>query len=504
MARVSLPAPYGGLNVLAGAGNIELPDALQCTNFIPRVKCIETRKGSIWEYQTGSAGYIKTIASHSNGTIVIAYDGVLRGVNSATWATVATTGVLSAVDVWQYTQFGDRLLFVNGIAAPQEWNGSAFAALTITGVTATTLVGVQTFKGRTYYWQNRARGFWYAAAGAFQGALTFFNLGQFLDSDGTLLFMVPLTIDGGSGPDDIAAFVFSNGQVLLYQGDDPGAVSAWEQIGRFRIPQPKGHKAWTIIGATTIIGTVSGPVDLQRALQLGPVDLTSTFGQQISGTVTITPDIDVTRIELLQAQDDRLLLQMTYGVDPISATEQLQEILVMDMDSRRWCLFRGWEQVATSIGLTGGQLLLGDGGHIYTYAGNGGDQVGNGFSSTVSVHYTCLSAYTDLGAPGDRKQVTAFSIGSAVPLASTTAITAVTIGAAADFVSQGALAAPTVSKTVPTTAVFNDEQWYSFNANGYDLAFGVELAGQSVTGAAVANPIRIYRFDLQVKTGGPL
>jgi hypothetical protein len=45
--------------------------------------------------------------------------------------------------------------------------------------------------------------------------------------------MLNWTNDAGDGVDDYAAFVFSTGEVLVYQGDDPGSVNAWSLIGRF-------------------------------------------------------------------------------------------------------------------------------------------------------------------------------------------------------------------------------------------------------------------------------
>lgn len=493
MPRVTVPAPSGGLNVLVDPDAIELPDAIRCTNMIPRIGGLELRLGTLWASSPGGGTAITTLAPHSNGTIVAAYGANLNArTASGVWPSVATVGGKTNAE-WNYTQYQDILIMCNGADTPVSWNGTAFGLLVITGVTASTLIGCQTFKGRVYYWQANARSFWYAAAGAYQGALTQFDLSKFTYRDGQLLFAVPLTFDGGSGPDDMLAFVFSNGEVLLYQGDDPGSANSWEQVGRYSIPQPRGRRAWTQSGSTTIVGTVSGPVDLQKALSAGPVDVSSNISPKIAGTVYVLTD-SYSRIEMLQLPDQRLLLHVKFDLTSLAV-----EILAMDIDSRGWCYF-SWTDV-TSLAVSNGRLVIGDQfGHLYTYGNYDSDQVGQGQFGVVPFTASALGAYSGLGDDNLRKQVTGlcYHIDN---MPST--FFSQRVGISTDMRDTARVFSnPTVAKSVPSTALDGPEKWISFTANGFSLAVYLEF---TTSGLGLAAPLTKWaRTSLLLNTGGPI
>ncbi len=497
MPRVTVPAPSGGLNVLVDPDAIELPDAIRCTNMIPRIGGLELRLGTLWASSPGGGTAITTLAPHSNGTIVAAYGANLNArTASGVWPSVATVGGKTNAE-WNYTQYQDILIMCNGADTPVSWNGTAFGLLVITGVTASTLIGCQTFKGRVYYWQANARSFWYDAANAFQGALNQFGLGTFVDGDGTLLSIVPVTFDGGSGPDDMLAFLFSNGQVFLYQGDDPGSAYSWEQVTRWVIPQPRGYRPWVNIGATTVVGTISGPVDLQRSLSTGPSDISATFSQKISGVVTVDPaTVNITRIEYLQVQNERLLIQTKWE----GAT--LRECLVMDTDARAWTLFGNWAEAIGALTTIGGRLIASDGSStsVTEYSEGTTDYYDN---TTNGVSYDYVSAYWDFNAPGVRKQITGVTIRSSGTLNAVGF--AATVSIARDLEVSGFSGAGTpgtavaVSSTTISTAS-SGEAMYTCSSNGFEFAIGFSYSAS----VAFNSDFKLYGFDVLIKTGGPI
>ena len=93
--------------------------------------------------------------------------------------------------------------------------------------------------------------------------------------------MLNWTNDGGDGVDDYAVFVFSTGEVLVYQGDDPGNAAAWSLIGRFQIGEPLGIRAHAKVGGPEIIGTTDGYVDLSIALRDGRYSEQSAYSSKI-------------------------------------------------------------------------------------------------------------------------------------------------------------------------------------------------------------------------------
>lgn len=497
-SRVAFPAAYGGINVLSGIGNTKPPDATWISNWIARAGYLAPRKTLTLRYTAAlGGGQIASMMPHSGGSLVVAGNGQLNAVNATTWVSIATSAGPYGSNFWQYTQFQDRLILCNGINTPVSWNGTAFANLVITGVVAGTLIGCQTFKGRVYYWQANARSFWYAAANAFQGALNQFDLGTFVDGDGTLLSIVPVTFDGGSGPDDMLAFLFSNGQVFLYQGDDPASANSWEQVTRWVIPQPRGYRPWVNIGATTVVGTISGPVDLQRSLSTGPSDISATFSQKISGVVTVDPaTVNITRIEYLQVQNERLLIQTKWE----GAT--LRECLVMDTDARAWTLFGNWAEAIGALTTIGGRLIASDGSStsVTEYSEGTTDYYDN---TTNGVSYDYVSAYWDFDAPGVRKQITGVTIRSSGTL--NAAGFAATVNIARDLEVSGFSGAGTPSTTVAVSSTTistasSGEAMYTCSSNGFEFAIGFSYSAS----VAFNSDFKLYGFDVLVKTGGPI
>lgn len=498
-SRVHFPAAYGGINVLSGIGNTKPPDATYISNWIPRSGYLTPRKGFAFRYNAPlGGGSIQSMMPHSGGSLVIGGNGQLNAVNATTWVSIATSAGPYASNQWQYTQFQDRLILCNGSNTPVSWNGTAFANLVITGVTASTLIGCQTYKGRVYYWQANARSFWYPIAGAFQGALTQFDLGTFVDGAGTLLCLVPVTFDGGSGPDDMLAAVFSNGQVFLYQGDDPASANSWEQVTRWVIPQPKGYRPWVNIGATTVIGTVSGPVDLQRSLSTGPSDYSNTFSQKISGVVTVDPNVTtITKIEYLQAQNDRLLIQTKWE------GTTLREMLVMDTDSRAWTLFGNLAEQMGAFTVIDGRLIGSDGSSTavseYAWATPVTDYYDN---TTNSITYDYTPAYWDFEAPGVRKQVVGVSVRSSGSFSASGAVATVTIARDLEVTGFGGGGTPSTGVVVSTavlSAANSGEAVYACTGNGYEFAIGMSFGSQGSN-----ENFKLYGFDVLVQTGGPL
>jgi hypothetical protein len=111
-------------------------------------------------------------------------------------------------------------------------------ALPATDTSPQNLLGVMNFKGRAFYWANAALGFWYSAAGAFQGTLSYFPMEFLFQEGGYIKFIFSWSRDNGDGVDDIAAFLSSKGEMLVYQGTDPSNVLSWNMVGRFHVGIP--------------------------------------------------------------------------------------------------------------------------------------------------------------------------------------------------------------------------------------------------------------------------
>jgi hypothetical protein len=300
MPTVGMPAPVGGWNARDDLGNMAPEDAVKLVNWRPRPGRCETRGGTsgFLSNPTGSYDGLGTITTFRStfGDVLVTSAG------DAIWADTTLTGsptrpyagtTFDGTVFWDSAHFQDKFIMTLGDgtnpAQVLSYDGSTVSA---TGLNITTgpneedIRGVQVHKGRAYYWETAAQSFWYAAAGAYQGDLTEFPLDTAIKSGGALQMMVTLTIDGGGGVDDLAAFIFSSGEVLVYQGDDPGDSAAWELVGSFQIGQPVDPQAHEKLAGTELVFTRDGVIDLSAALQLGRFGESAEFSNKITNAVT--------------------------------------------------------------------------------------------------------------------------------------------------------------------------------------------------------------------------
>lgn len=408
MTAVAIPAPVGGWNARDALDKMDATDAVRMVNWVPRAGYVESRKGYTQAVTqkdsggtpgfTGLGGSVDTLISYRGS----ASNKLLAAAAGTIW-NVTTSNALTldsgfASNKWQYSAFDDRVILTNGVDTAQAFNGTALADLVVTGATVTSLWGCNTFKGRMYYWYEAAQSFWYATAGAFQGALTEFDLSTQLQTGGTLVMMVSWTLDSGDGVDDLAAFVFSSGEVLLYQGDDPGDATAWALVGRFQIGEPLGIRAHAKVGGTEIIITRDGYVDLAQALRDGRYSEASTYSNKI-----IRAAKEATKLYYQQYGWQAILYpagqQFIVNV-PVTTGQSVQH--VRETSTGSWCQFDGMN--AVNFAVHEDQLWFGTSdGNVYT-ADTGTQD--NGMPITLDA----IPAFNPLGSRATQKQVTAVNV----------------------------------------------------------------------------------------------
>ena len=231
MGAVSVPAPIGGWNARDALDKMDATDAVVLVNWIPRAGYVESRAGT-QEHVAGLGGTVESVIPYRGASAV----KLLAAANNKIWD-ISTTGAPSSIksgltnDLWQYIHHSNVVVMTNGADTPQKYDGATISDVTITGVTPSTLWGCNTFKGRAFYWKENDQSFWYAAADSYQGALTEFSLSRVAISGGSLVQMVTWTLDAGDGVNDLAAFVFNTGEVIIYQGSDPGDATDWALVG---------------------------------------------------------------------------------------------------------------------------------------------------------------------------------------------------------------------------------------------------------------------------------
>ena len=188
------PAPRRGL-VLAESHSAQSPEsALVLENWICSTTGIRPRGGttrratlpsavkSMWEYASG-AGKKKFAATAS--AIYDLTSHAVPGTAPAASATGKTSG--SWITVQFATPGGTYQILVNGTDTALTYDGSAFAASTITGVTTSTLSHVWAYANRLFFVEKGTMKFWYLAPDAITGAASSFNLAGVFQRGGELL-----------------------------------------------------------------------------------------------------------------------------------------------------------------------------------------------------------------------------------------------------------------------------------------------------------------------------
>lgn len=397
MPARAIPAPVGGWNARDSVDQMPETDAVRMVNIIPRAGYCETRKGFI-RHATGLGGAVETLVSYRGAAsekMIAAANGQLWDVTSATPSSLKS---LLTNNRWQDTHHSGRMILTNGADTPQVYDGATMADISVTGVTATTLWGCATFKGRVYYWAKNAQSFWYPAAGAYQGALTQFTLAGQLSTGGSLIQMVTWTLDSGEGVDDLAVFIFSTGEVLVYQGDDPGSAAAWSLVGRFQIGEPLGIRAHAKVGGTEIILTRDGYVDLAAALKDGRYTEKSAYSHKIiraAKTAAANYHTQFGWEAILYPVGQMFIVNV-----PLTDVQAQQH--VRSTNSGGWCEFRDMD--ARTFAVHNNLLYFGGSDGVVYQADIGAQDVDQ------PIELDCITAYSSLGSRANRKQVTAVNV----------------------------------------------------------------------------------------------
>jgi hypothetical protein len=397
----SVPAPVGGWNARDSIDEMSQDEAVILSNWFPGQGEVSIRRGHT-SHATGLGGAVEMLAEFNAGATRM----LLAAANGNIWD-ATTAGAASSLDSgftsnrWQWAQFDDssggaRVGFVNGADAPQYYDGSSVAAMTIsgTGLTVANLDGINIHKGRSYFWDTGTQDFWYSAVNALGGVLTKFPLGRVAGTGGNLIAMGTWTRDGGDGSDDLAVFLLSSGDVVIYAGDNPGDSAAWSLVGIFKIGAPLGVRALTKVGADLIISTVDGYVPLSRVLAAGRAKQDEAISDKIRKAVLLATRNYSSNFGW-QSIHYPLANMAIFNV-PLAAGTYEQH--VVNTLTGAWCKFTGMN--ARCWGLYNDRLYFGGSGVVYKADDGRAD-------NSAAISAVAQTAWTYLGSRDRQKRFTA-------------------------------------------------------------------------------------------------
>ena len=360
----STPAPVGGWNARDSIANMEETDAVTMDNWFPEETYVGMRNGYT-SHATGLGEAVESLMTWNGPSSSKMFGAISDKVYEVTSSGAVGAAAISSLNSarWQHTMFsissGHYLYICNGADAPRYYNGTTWTTPTITGsgLTASDLIHVNSFKGRLLFVEKDTLNAWYFPVETIAGTITKFDLGPRASLGGHLVAIGTWTRDGGDGPDDFCVFVTSEGQVIVYAGTDPGDADAWGLVGVFRIGAPLGRRCLVRLGGDLTIMTEDGFSQLSRFMVAGRASTRAALSDRISKAV----------IEAVAAN------RSNFGWQPIHypagnmvlfnipATDKVQ--FVSNATTRAWCRFtnidaRCWE-------LLDDELYFGSDGVVY-------------------------------------------------------------------------------------------------------------------------------------------
>lgn len=214
--------------------------------------------------------------AYDGGTFAFTEGQVLTGGTSGATATIVKViGDATSGTLWLGTITGgpfqnNEVLTdaLTGAAVANGVNSLLFGAFT--GVDTTDLEYVWTFKNRLFFVEKNSLSAWFLPVDSLVGAAAEIPLGGVFNRGGSLLFGSAWSLDSGSGGSGLSqqcVFVTTEGEIVVYQGDNPADPTAWEQVNTYRIGVPLGNKAHIRAGGDIVIATNIGFVPLSQAIQ---------------------------------------------------------------------------------------------------------------------------------------------------------------------------------------------------------------------------------------------
>jgi hypothetical protein len=472
MPVIGIDAPTGGLNGIDSVDAMPPTDAVVLDNWLARSGFCESRPGYT-TYSDDLGGPVETLLGYKGITQRKLIAGANFNLYDVTTGGNTSIGSGYANNRWQGAMINDKLILCNGADPELAYDGSTLTPLDYTGsappITPGEFIGVTIFKSRAYYWKKTDTSFWYAQAGSYQGELNEFDLGPVLQLGGTIVSMFTWTLDSGTGPDDILCITTDVGELILYQGDDPGNVGFFEQIGRFNMPNPLSVRGHMKYGSDVILMTVAGYVNLTTVMKVDQVSDYPAFSRKIARFVEAAGDLyaDNYGHECVQAVQGYLIFNVPTRVDT-----SIQ--YVMDATTGNWSRFIGASAITFEVFDSG----------LYFGSPDGTVKKAQGFADDGEpIALNALPAYNYLGNPGVNKHLTAAQILSTFPDPKL-----IEVNGFADFtipqLSDAGVAPGPIEGSLWNTELWNTVQWTQTGGVGAKTTKGwqnVSAYGYAVT-----------------------
>lgn len=274
-SSAALPPPTGGWDSRESLADMPAENAVKLENWFPSTDKVTIRRGHA-SHATGMTGAVESLIEY----VPLTGSGKLFAANNGAIYNVTSSGAVGAAEVsaltnnrWQFVKIGTAagqfVRCVNGADTPLVYDGTTWATTpAITGPTAANLIWINIHQRRMWFGEKESLSAWYLAVNSIGGAATEFSLAGIAKLGGYIMAMGTWTRDAGDGMDDVAVFLTSEGEAIVYSGTDPSAAATWSLVGVFRIGKPIGRRCFTKAGSDIVIVTQDGLLPLSAVLSV--------------------------------------------------------------------------------------------------------------------------------------------------------------------------------------------------------------------------------------------
>lgn len=280
--------------------------------------------------------------------------------------------------------------------------GITAAAGSINTFDVTEIYYIVVHKLRIWLVPRNATYAWYLPILSATGEAQEFFFGGKFKHGGELKGLYNWTVDGGDGIDDKLVAISQAGDVIPYQGDDP-TLETWSSIGTYFIgTMPKGVRIASEYGGDLYILSTFGITSMRDLLQ----------GAEIADPTAYGIGLKIARF----LRDDLLTYGDRDGFSIRFVPDQGELIITVPRrNDGRWRQYaynivsQGWgfwrDVPAQTLEPWTGHVMIGDlDGSIYRMDVSK-DNMTVDRTGGAAIKFTVLTAYTDLGAPGQFKRV---------------------------------------------------------------------------------------------------
>lgn len=450
----SIPAPTGGWDAVSSLDDMPEDRAVVLDNWFPTTSDVRVRRGHKVHAANMGTSVVDSLLPYHGLTsaaskLFAATDGKIYDATAQGNATSSLTSQNN--NRWQYVNFtvtgGKYLWICNGTDAPQHYDGSSWAApsLSITTYTAADIIHVNAHKNRLWFVFKDTTKAGYLPTGQVAGTVTNFELGGLFTKGGYLMAMATWTMDGGDGVDDKAVFISSRGQAAVYVGTDPSSANTWQLEGVFDLGPPIGRRCFTKVAGDLALINVDGVLPLSRALSQD---------RGAAAAIAITKNINNAMNDAARLYKDNFGWELTpYAKGTMAVLNvplsvgTLQHQYVMNTLTGAWCRFKGMNANCWAV-FNDNLYFGGNDGFVYQADTTGTDV-------SVVIQAEGQTAYNYLKSRGQLKQLKMIQ-----PLVTTDSDARPAIGASTDFKDNAQVGTPTaatVASALFDTAVYDTD-----------------------------------------------